>query len=164
MWKKEKKSLKIYRYARGTHSELDALARQIGEQVGSGGQTGWRHTAVGRVRQLVEAPGSLQAARGTGAGEQAHQKMHAVLLSGANTRCTHTVNTVVGEQGKRNRQQDLRTRLMPGKRELCRRVTQDFTQRLQVGFPLRPAAEKFVEQIHHILEVRERSEGKFGAK
>lgn len=50
---------------------------------------------------------------------------------------------------------------MPGKRELCRRVTQDFAQGLQVEFPLWPAAEKFVEQTHHILEGRERSEGKF---
>lgn len=79
------------RYTSGTHSELDALTRQIGEQVGSGRQTSRRHTAVRRVRQLVEAPSSKQAARGAGAGEEAHQKMHAVLLSEANTTCT--VNT-----------------------------------------------------------------------
>lgn len=78
-------------YTPGTHRELDALTRQIGEQVGSGGQTSWRHAAVGRVRELVEAPSGKQAACGAGAGEEAHQKMHAVLLSGANT--THTVNT-----------------------------------------------------------------------
>lgn len=47
---------------------------------------------------------------------------------------------------------------MPGKHELCRRVTQNFAQRLQVGFLLWPAAEKFVEQIHHILEEEECSE------
>lgn len=74
----------------GTHSEPGALTRQIGEQVGSGGQAGWCHTAVGRVRQLVKTASSLQAARSIGASEQADQKMHAVLLSGGKDRCKHS--------------------------------------------------------------------------
>lgn len=43
----------------GTNSELAALARQVGEQVRGGGQTGWGHTGVRRVRQLMEAASSM---------------------------------------------------------------------------------------------------------
>lgn len=61
------------------HSELGALTRQIGEQVGGGRQTGWCHAGVGGVRQLVKTSDSLQAARSVGASEETNQKMHAVL-------------------------------------------------------------------------------------
>lgn len=45
----------------------------------------------------MEAPHSKQAARGAGAREEAHQKMHAVLLSGANKQLTLSTQ-VVGKQ------------------------------------------------------------------
>lgn len=63
-----------------THSELGALARQVGEQVGGGRQTGRWHVGVGRVRQLMKAPNSVQTASSIWASEEANQKMHAILL------------------------------------------------------------------------------------
>lgn len=54
----------------GTNSELGALSRQIGEQVGGGRQTGWGHVGVRRVRQLVKTANSLQTALSISAGEE----------------------------------------------------------------------------------------------
>lgn len=64
----------------GTHSELGALARQVGEQVGGGRQTGWCHVGVGRVRQLMKTPNSLQTTRSVRASEETNQKMYTILL------------------------------------------------------------------------------------
>lgn len=71
----------------GTNSELGALARQVGEQVRGGGQTGWSHTGVRRVRQLMEAASGMKAALSVRAGEQTNQQVHAILQPGITDRC-----------------------------------------------------------------------------
>ena len=68
----------------GTHSELGALTGQVGEQVGGGRQTSCCHGGVGRVRQLMETPDSLQTACSIRAREETNQKMHTILLPGGN--------------------------------------------------------------------------------
>lgn len=76
-----------------THSELGALARQVREQVRGGRQTGWCYVGVGRVRQLMKTPNSLQTAGSIRASEESNQEMHAVLLptvmTGLHTNMTH---------------------------------------------------------------------------
>lgn len=62
-----------------SHCEPGALARQVGEEVGGGRQTGWGHVPVGRARQLVKTPDRLQTAPSIRAGEEADQQMHTVL-------------------------------------------------------------------------------------
>lgn len=63
-----------------TDDELGALAGQVGEQVRGGGQTGQDHVGVLRVRQLMKTPSSMQTELSVGAGEEADQEMHTVLL------------------------------------------------------------------------------------
>lgn len=65
----------------GTYGELGALARQVGEQVGGGRQTGCGHISVGRVRQLMKTPDSLETALSIGASEETYQQVHTVFHS-----------------------------------------------------------------------------------
>lgn len=65
----------------GTDSELGALSREEGDQVGCGLSEPQRvHLAVGGVGQLVETAGSLQTTLRVGATEVSHQDRNTVRL------------------------------------------------------------------------------------
>lgn len=140
----------------GAHSELGALAGQVGEQVGGGRQTGGCHVGVGRVRQLMKTANSLQTARSIRASEETNQKMHAVLLPRGKT----DLHTDMAHEKQRYKWQihhfntsDVATKVTAilDEGELRCRVAEGFTQGFQVGLPLRPAVLKSAEQTGHVL-------------
>lgn len=62
--------------AHGPYHELDAVSREIGEEVGGDGDARLSHGSIAGVGQLVQAAGSLQLHIGQAAGEQPDQRPH----------------------------------------------------------------------------------------
>ena len=56
-----------------TDGELGALAGQVGEQVGGGGQAGQGHAWLVRLRELVKTLGGQQAPLSLRATQESHQ-------------------------------------------------------------------------------------------